>query len=49
MYIFHSTNGLAPVSTQAGMFLHCNVSGVTCPVAIKSIISSFYAFFSQLN
>ena len=30
-------------------FLSCNVSGVTCPVAIKSIISSLCAFFSQLN
>ena len=42
------------VATLVGKFLpmfylSCNVSGVTCPVAIKSIISSFYAFFSQLN
>ena len=28
-------------------FLSCNVSGVAFPVAIKSIISSFYAFFAN--
>ena len=30
-------------------FLSCNVSCVTCPVAIESIISSFYALFLLLN
>ena len=30
-------------------FKSCNVSGVTFPVAIKSIISSFYAFFFAIE